>query len=74
MVKCECCNTPIYDFQVLRRNCAEHAGQEEGKRALKQISKLANFIMAEVKGEPARSESVVDCAIRIIRESMGAMK
>lgn len=70
MTKCEYCDAPIYDFQVLRRTCAEHARAEEGKRALKQISKLANFIMAEVKGEPARSESAVDCAIRIIREKL----
>lgn len=36
---------------------------------MREISKLTNFIMAEVKGEPARSESAVDCAIRIIREA-----
>ena len=32
-----------------------------------QIEKLANFIMAEVPGEPSQSEGAVDCAIRIIR-------
>ena len=31
-----------------------------------EIEKLANFIMAEVEGEPSQSESAVDCAIRII--------
>lgn len=33
-----------------------------------QIDELANFIMAEVPGEPSRSEGAVECAIRIIRE------
>ena len=28
--------------------------------------RLANFIMAEVPGEPSESEGAVDCAIRII--------
>ena len=37
--------------------------------AKEQIDKLANFIMAEIEGEPSRSEGAGDCAIRII-ESM----
>jgi len=32
-----------------------------------QIDKLANFIMAEVEGEPSESEGAVDTAIRVIR-------
>ena len=32
----------------------------------KQIDLLANFIMANVEGEPSRSEGAVECAIRII--------
>ena len=32
-----------------------------------QIEKLANFVMAEVPGEPSRSEGAVDCAIRVIK-------
>lgn len=32
-----------------------------------QIDKLANFIMAEVPGEPSLSEGAVDTAIRIIK-------
>ncbi len=39
------------------------------KQELKQqIDKLAKFIMAEVEGEPSRSEGVVDCAIRIMTD------
>jgi len=36
------------------------------KELQEQIDKLANFIMAEVDGEPSESEGAVDCAIRII--------
>ncbi len=35
--------------------------------SLEQITKLANFIMAEVDGEPSQNEGAVDCAIRIMR-------
>ena len=31
-----------------------------------QIDKLANFIMREVPGEPAKSEGAVECAMRVI--------
>ena len=72
--KCEYCDAYIYDFQVLRRRCAKPAGEEEGKRALRQISKLTNFIMTEVKDEPTRRESAIDYAIRIICESSGVMQ
>ena len=33
-----------------------------------QIDKLADFIMAEIDGEPSRSEGAGDCAIRIIKQ------
>ena len=32
-----------------------------------QIDRLAKFIMAEVEGEPSRSEGAVETAIRIIK-------
>lgn len=34
---------------------------------MQQIDKLANFIMAEVEGEPSLNEGAVDTAIRLIR-------
>lgn len=33
-----------------------------------QVDKLANFIMAEVPGEPSRDEGAVDTAIRVMKE------
>lgn len=33
-----------------------------------QVKRLAEFIMAEVPGEPSQNEGAIDCAIRIIRE------
>lgn len=33
-----------------------------------QIQRLASFIMAEVPGEPRKSEGAVDCAIRLLRQ------
>lgn len=33
-----------------------------------QISRLANFIMENIEGEPSQSEGAVDCAIRIMVE------
>ena len=32
------------------------------------VDKLANFIMADVDGEPSEDEGAVDCAIRIIKQ------
>lgn len=43
-------------------------GEERGERALAQVDKLANFIMAEIPGEPSKSEGAVDCAIRLLRQ------
>lgn len=39
-----------------------------------EIEKLANFIMNEVDGEPSKSESAVDCAIRIIKQDLSNKK
>ena len=36
--------------------------------AANQIEVLANFIMAEVDGEPSQNEGAGECAVRIIRE------
>lgn len=33
-----------------------------------QLEYLANFIMAEVDGEPSQNEGAGECAVRIIRE------
>ena len=33
-----------------------------------QVKRLANFIMANVPGEPSKSEGAIDTAIRIIKE------
>lgn len=38
------------------------------KESQEQINKLAEFIIAEVPGEPSRSESSVECIIRVVRE------
>lgn len=35
-----------------------------------QINRLANFIMAEIDGEPSKSEGAVDTAIRWMREQL----
>ena len=40
----------------------------------KQIEELANFIMAEVNGEPSRDEGAVECAIRIIKELIAEVR
>jgi hypothetical protein len=39
----------------------------EGLATPEGIDKLARFILEEFPGEPSRSESAVDCAIRLIR-------
>ncbi len=38
-----------------------------------QIDKLANFIMAEIPGEPSASEGAVDTAIRWMRDQVSAV-
>lgn len=38
-----------------------------------QIDQLANFIMAEVPGEPSPDEGAVECAIRLIRAYRGKL-
>ena len=46
------------------------ADQQEQKVAHldEQIKRLADFIMAEIPGEPSQDEGAVDCAIRLLRE------
>ena len=39
-----------------------------------QIDRLANFIMAEVPGEPSQSEGAGDTAIRVIRRLTAALR
>ncbi len=41
---------------------------------MKQLQKLAEFIMREVPGEPSQSEGAGDCAIRIIKERDAVIK
>lgn len=38
-----------------------------------QIDKLANFIMAEIEGEPSQSQGVVDTTIRLIKQLRTAL-
>lgn len=45
---------------------------EERSESQKQISELANFIMAEMPGEPSRDESAVECAIRLLKGGLKA--
>ena len=40
---------------------------QQGKAALREINKLAEFIIQEIPGEPSRSESAVATAIRLLR-------
>lgn len=54
--------------QAVPAALAEPAGDAEPLSA--QIERLASFIMEHVPGEPSQSEGAVDCAIRIIRNSL----
>jgi hypothetical protein len=45
-----------------------HAQEDKVKQQAEQIDSLANFIMANVDGEPSQSEGAVECAIRIIKQ------
>ncbi len=40
----------------------------------RQIDQLANFIMADVDGEPCKNEGAVECAIRIIKHQQARVK
>lgn len=40
--------------------------------AQQQVERLADFIMAEVPGEPSQSQGAVDTAIRLLREQFTA--
>ena len=35
-------------------------------KELKDIGRLANFIMVNIEGEPSKSEGAIDCAIRLL--------
>ena len=41
--------------------------ENEPDSAKSQIEALADFIIAEVDGEPCQNEGAVDCAIRVIK-------
>ena len=49
---------------------AHNTKEKNSNSADSQIDILAKFIMAEVEGEPSQNESAVECAIRLIRESL----
>ena len=38
----------------------------DGEKLQEQIDRLANYILANVEGEPSQSEGAVDCAIRVL--------
>jgi uncharacterized coiled-coil DUF342 family protein len=45
--------------------------QERVKELESHTAELANYIMAEVPGEPSRSEGAIECAIRVIPKRGG---
>ena len=53
---------------IADQQARERLKSRKGDDTMNQIDVLANFIMAEVDGEPSRSEGAGDCAIRIIRQ------
>ena len=42
--------------------------------AEQQIAVVANYIMAQIPGEPSRSEGAGDCAIRLLKEYRDALR
>ncbi len=54
----------------LRESIASLGGvyPKPASESQEQIAQLANFIMAEMPGEPSRSESAVECSIRLLKE------
>ena len=48
----------------------ENMNEQNKIRAEEQIAQLADFIIAEVPGEPSQDEGAVECAIRIIRAGL----
>lgn len=48
---------------------AEIVEKKEEGTSYKQVSRLANFIMRRIEGEPSKSEGAVDTAIRLLKES-----
>jgi hypothetical protein len=57
-----------HDTVTLTRSAYERLVRQDEKALMlqSQINKLANFIMAHVEGEPSKSESAVDTAIRLL--------
>ncbi len=55
------------------RNSQEYK-EENSNSADSQIDDLAKFIMAEADGEPSKDEGAVECAMRLIRESLPSGK
>jgi len=53
--------------EIHRWESGQYARQSDVNR-INQIDQLANFIMAEVDGEPSENEGAVECAIRIMKE------
>lgn len=51
----------------LKQRANQHIAIQRAEQAESQVAALAEFIMAEVPGEPSQSEGAVDCAIRIMR-------
>ena len=56
--------------------CHRKTGAVQGgivsETLMDQIDRLANWIMANVPGEPSKSEGAVDCAIRIMESNRRA--
>lgn len=46
----------------------------ENEEPEKQIDRLANFIMAEIPGEPSQSEGAIDTAIRLLKARQTKMR
>lgn len=61
---------PFDDTVTAPPSGPEPAPEPELTGAEKQTELIANYIAAEVPGEPSRSEGVGACAVRIIRDSL----
>lgn len=63
---------PTDDYRA-RLAALRAPGDATPSRAQSQVDELGAFILAEVDGEPSRSEGAVECAIRVIREHIAAL-
>ncbi len=59
--------TDAFKWRQIDKEREEKGVSQKRESAEEQIDRLANFIMAEVPGEPSQSQGAVDTAIRIIR-------